>query len=198
MKYHNSLHKLPLSIFLDCYCDGNLQALIIEGEVDDYVLTDTWMNLQEEYVNALGNSEQRLFLKLLKEVNVLVATLNQIKILLPTLRLYYAVQLAKKLNKLLLIETNYMPTDWVAYNKQLDAAENKIAGVEMQMELKQHALEELTKKMNKVQGEKPTRSYFARLMNAMEEHFQIQVNEDITMTRFCDRIKRMSKPKNKR
>ena len=52
---YTTCKTIPLSRFIDVYC-GNLEALIIEGEVDKATLEATANNIVAEYVQIIGGS----------------------------------------------------------------------------------------------------------------------------------------------
>lgn len=46
---YTSCHKIPLNLFRECYCENNLQALIIKGHPPLTELQNAWEKLYEEF-----------------------------------------------------------------------------------------------------------------------------------------------------
>jgi hypothetical protein len=42
LKLYDHIDKLPFNLFLDCYCDGKIKVLIIEGEATEEDLQAAW------------------------------------------------------------------------------------------------------------------------------------------------------------
>lgn len=56
-KLFRSINTLKLRGFLDCYCDKNLQSLVIEGEPTPEALNECWEEILEQYNDAIGGVE---------------------------------------------------------------------------------------------------------------------------------------------
>jgi hypothetical protein len=189
---YTNISKLPLSIFIDCLVDDNTKSLVISGEHSEDELAEAWDNIQDQYADAMANTDRRTFLKLLKEINIIAMTLNQAKTLIEVLYDYYHEELALDLNKVLSSQYKFDPYDRPAYEKQLKVCEVRMKGLEMQLEIKTEALESLQNDIMKKGNTKPSRQYFSKMLNLLEEHFTVPVDENITVSRYCDKINRMS------
>jgi hypothetical protein len=196
MKYYDNISVLPLSRFLDVLLDGNLKALIkVDGDdVEEFILRNAWFEIQEQYAIAMQNTEARMYLVYLKEVNILVATHKQVTEILKVMYLYYHPWFGKQLNKLLGSRHDFdkaINQEWNVYTKLLDNCGSLAKGVEMQIEIKSSMLAGVQKKMEAKAGSKPTREYFDKLINVLEEHYKITMDPSISVSRFCDRVTRM-------
>lgn len=193
MTLYTHINKLPLSRFMDALCDEDLTALVIEGEATKEELEAAWSDLQQQYADALGDMEYRLYLSLFKEINKLSITIQQITLMVEYLRRYHVEVFVKKLNTLLGSKMVFDVTNEEQYERNLRSAESRRKGLEMQMELKTISFNRLQKKME-ARAQKPSREYFGSMLNLLEEHFGAKIDEHtITVFRYVDRVKRLSK-----
>lgn len=191
MKVYESISKLPLGKFVDCYVDGKFEVLIIEGEPTKDELAAAWDKVLTQFFDAMGTAEQRLYMNLLKEVNILVATINQAKTLINVMREMYARPLGKLLNKILGARIKWPESGREEINKHLNRCESMIKPIEMKLAFKEPALKQLQKKMEAGTNNKPSWEYFDRLLNLLEENFSVPIDYNIVTSRFCDKVKRM-------
>lgn len=202
MKYYDHIAKLPLSAFIECLCDNNLRALVIEedpeNKIDEYILQGAWIDIQEQYAEVMGDAEQRIYLKYVREINCEITTLHQVHACIEILeKVGYNDYFAEELSSLLKMKFTFNTSDLTSYNTTLQRAKDRIPGLEMRIELKQFQIDELEQRMKKKEGSKPTRGYFARVMNAVEEYYSVPIDEKITTLRFCDKVIRMVKSNEK-
>lgn len=194
--YYSHITKLPLARFIDVDVDGDFQALIIEGEVDEKTLREAWEVIQEQYVQALGDAEQRLYLSLLKEVNALAISLQQVEILLQQLRSRYVALFLKELNKIL--KANIQLTDKEGnllpdYDKRLDRAISLANPIRMQHDLKRVHLDKLKKKMEGG-NRKATREYYQETIIALSNHQKRELDEEkLTVYKYVVLIKDLNR-----
>lgn len=77
--YHNC-RELPVHNFNEVMYTGNLQWLVVNGEVDDYTLRDTWISILSEYYDLTGNNKEfikkKQLLKQITELNALEVFIN--------------------------------------------------------------------------------------------------------------------------
>src|SRR5690349_12261785 len=67
--FYRSISNLPLYKYRDCLVNDNLAALIISGFPPESYLRLAWMDIRQEYADIMGDSEQKNYLKALKEVH---------------------------------------------------------------------------------------------------------------------------------
>jgi hypothetical protein len=202
VKIYDDLTKIPLSAFLDCYLDGKLESLCYEGspenDLDKQVLASTWERVQEQFAMKMGNSEQRMFLKLLCEVNELTANINLASTLINTMAHSYHKILGNLLNRILKSDLKWPDAGRDEINHLLKRSTSMIKPLEMRKQIKQAALDVMEKKLGTNKRTPPTREYFDLLVNLIEEHFSVPVSYDITTSRFVDKLKRMDDQLRKR
>jgi len=68
MRLHNTIHKLPLTIFIDIMVSKDLSLLVIEGEPTQEELTTTWQNIISEYSQAISSKEVSIKMDSLTEL----------------------------------------------------------------------------------------------------------------------------------
>lgn len=188
-----------MSAFEDCYIDKNYRALIIgedDNTIEDYQLLNAWLDIQEQWSVAIGDSEQQMYVKLQIEVNNMSGKLAGAKALLEIFPFFYANALGKMVNKFLGTSIVFNATDRVEFARQIKSCENRLPGIEMKIELKKLQIQEIENKWKKKTdtGAVMSHSYFSTWYNVMEEHFKVPIDPArCTVERFCERAKRMSK-----
>lgn len=193
MNYYQHINKLPLSRFIDALCDDNLQALVIDGEPSKEQLESAWGDIQQQYADALGDMEYRLYLSLFKEIGKLSISIQQAELMLSAVSRFYVPLFVKKLNELMGTKKVLNVEDRAGYDRQLKEWDSRKKGVEIQLELKTISFNKLQKKMEE-RNTKPTREYFGSMINLLEEHFGAKIEEEsITVFRYVDRVKRLNK-----
>lgn len=190
MKYYQHISRTPLSVFVDCYVDNNLQALVIEGEVPEAILTTTWEELQSQFSQAMGSSDYRTLLKLMKEVNIISTTISQAQALIELMEHAYHEQLAILLNTVVKEKLKWS-NDREIINKNLSRCRSRITAMEMHYEIKKSQLEVIEKKVGSTATTAPSRDYFDMLLNLIEEHFKVSATYELLTSRFCEKVKRM-------
>ena len=48
---------MPLCKFWECDCDGNLRALIIEGDASEDELQEAWIVVKSQFADAMANKK---------------------------------------------------------------------------------------------------------------------------------------------
>lgn len=200
-KYYDNVNVCPMSAFIKCLVRSDYRALVYEGEAEEselFILQDIFMQMQEKYSMALGDTESMLYLKYLREVNYDLADLNIAKTILNIAPNAWIDRFGKHLNKIFRVQFKWDATNRVEFAKVLRQWEMRISGLEMRIELKHHNIETIKKKLDRRKGGAPTEEDFQVVFNLMEEHFKVPVSETITVARYCDRYKRMTKQVSKK
>jgi hypothetical protein len=191
-KWYRHITELPLNRFIDCLVDDNIYALVITGNPDQVELKAAWLDIQSEYADAIGNSEYRLFVNLMKEVIVLGTTLDQINVLVSLLEEYYHIEIHQRLNKLLNATIALDPTDPDKYKAGLKGAIMRSKSIKIKLDLKNIQLKDIQAKMEEP-GKKPEREYFHSVLITLSDHAKYQIADNITVYEYCDRVKRFVK-----
>jgi hypothetical protein len=196
---YTSLAKLPLSVFIDCSVDADFRGLLIEGEAPDDVLQGVWDDIQQSYVEQMGGAEVELSLQLYKRIHKLSANLVQVHVLLDTL-LYcfvnnvvdYVKQFSDQLNSLLNTAFPFDVTNRESYNKNLQSCLTRASKIEIDIELKQGAWEEIQKKEGS-ETQQVTREYFIEILTQLGNHKSVPLTDSISTYEFVYRIKLLNK-----
>src|SRR5579872_6826744 len=56
-KLYRRISDCPLDIFIDCHCDGRLEALVIEGEVPAEILQDSWGKMWDDFLDKMQDED---------------------------------------------------------------------------------------------------------------------------------------------
>jgi hypothetical protein len=188
-KWCHSIHDTPLYKFIEVLCDNNLHALVISGEVSEEELVESWEKILQEYTELIGNTDQVIFLSLLKETNRLEWTLNQIETLIEVLKKSYAAPFAKMLCKLLRVRFVFDPSDPEQYDKLLENCYRRSRGLYIDLKLKRIELDAHIKKLS-ASGELPTREYFINALITLSDHSKSHLTDQMMISEFCLRLKR--------
>jgi hypothetical protein len=177
---------------VEVLCDQNLQALVLEGQPTGKQLMKSWETIITEYTEALGSSEHKYYIQILREVSRLKITLYQIDELVRVLRGTYAKQFADMLNKLLMTKFEFDPTK-DDYDKNLDRCLRRSGGIKLSLHLKQIQLEQAEKKLGAKGNSKPDRLYFDNALITLSDHAGFHLTDQIYTSEFCTRLNRYTK-----
>jgi len=200
-----SIDTLPLSRFIDCMVDNNLNALIISGTPEStFQLQSAWENIQQQYTEAVGSSEFKLYLSLYKEVSLLkiecdllqsaANILCEIQNYLvthpeaPEFVLKAQTIWAAEVNKILKTNFRFNHLDKSTYEAELNKCISRGKSIKIKLELKLLAFAAIQKK-NKG-GEAMDRRYFDSMLITISDHAKYEISENITVSKYCERIKR--------
>lgn len=162
-----SIAEISLYNFLNCHVHGKLSYLIISGKATQEQLENCWQKLYEDYVYAIGDNEQRLYLRLYREVAELATKIHVIRRLIEILYNYRVKAMENMLNEELKTNINFDPSKPAEYDKSLQKCYNKSKGLIIQYDLKNIQLKSIEKNQNKGKNEKPTWEYFAGMINVL-------------------------------
>lgn len=207
LSLYQSISTLPLSKFIECTVDNNLYALIISGAPSDFTLLQiAWANISQEYSEALGSNEYKLFTSLYKEVSLLKIEYESIHILVDSLRSIqeyillnnYQVtdeiisiqqSLCKHLNDTMRTSCRFNNMDDASYQEELNKCIRRSKSLKIKLDLKLLAFEAIQKKNNNT-GEKMDRKYFDSILITISDFAKYEIGENITVSKYCERIKR--------
>lgn len=191
-KWYHHITELPLHNFIECTVNGNYHALVISGHPTEHELLLAWSNIQQEYADAMGDHEHRLYITLYKEVTLLKVTLQTIHYLIEILQEVFFEPYTALLNNLLRTDFKFDHTDKHKYHEILRRCFNRSKGIKIDLELKLAQFQAIEKK-NRETGKKPTREYFQSVLITISDHAKYQLQDSITVYEFCDRIRRFNK-----
>jgi hypothetical protein len=188
-KWCTSIHDTPLYKFIEALCDNNLFALVIAGAPQSYQLNDAWENILTEYSEAIGSTEHKLYLSLLKEITISQGTLFQIERVIELMYGFHTKQFAELLNKLLRVRFDFDPSKPKEYDALLSRCYNRSRSLVVDIKLKQIQLEVMEGKMMK-DGVAPTRLYFDNSLITLSDYAGFHLTNQIMTSEFCTRLKR--------
>jgi hypothetical protein len=188
--WYRSITTLPLTKFIDVAVDKNYAALVISGFPDPQELVKTWGEIQQQYADAIGDTEHSVYKMLFGEINLLLIKYQEIQLLVKTLRWFYYAPLAEQINDLLNTAFEFNPYDNEAYQKQLDICLNMSKAFKIDCDLKSIHFKSI---QDKNTGGGYTREYFQSILITLSDYAKYQIEENITVFQFCERIKRLRK-----
>lgn len=191
-KLYRNIHDLPLHKFIDCLIDEDIHALVIEGFATPYELESKWAQITDEYTAAVGDAEYKIYLNTYKDMICMAVDLQNIEILIHTLRKAFYQPLLDELNKLIGSNVQLDGLMKENYHKQLDVLYKRSRGLKIKMDLKRLQYESISKKYE-TKGGKPTREYFDSMLITLSDHAGFQLTDRISVFEYCERIKRLSK-----
>ncbi len=201
--YYRSIVKLPLHKYIDCAVNSNYAALILSGLPSEQNIMLAWLEIQQEYADAVGDFEHKMYLSLVKEVTELGATLSQVGVCAKVLRAAFLKQNqvgVKAYIEFFKTELNVLPgadcdfdlTDANDFEKDIRMCESRSKGIFISFELVNINLKGMKGKQT---GEKPTYEYFQTMLIALSDMSGYHLTENITVLEFANRIKRANTKK---
>lgn len=186
-----TIYDTPLYKFVEAFVDGNLSALVKQGNPLKEDLETAWQNILAEYSEAVGPTEHKLYLQLLKQTSSIKITLQQVDELIKTLRNYYAKPFADMLNKLVGSSYVFDPSR-DDYDKNLDRCKMRSKGFLIELNLKEAQLKSLESKLG-ANNQKPDRLYFEHALISLSDHAHFHLSDQIMTSEFCTRLNRFTK-----
>ncbi len=189
--WYQSIHDLPLRIFINCLVEDNLSLLIITGTPTPDQLEDAWEKISDEYTTALGDNEFKLCLILQKEVAQLTTSFKLVHYAVGILQMVYYKELAEELNKLLGTAYHFDVKNPKAYKRELQLCLSKAKQYKMKLDIKSKNLEVIESKQ-KGKSQKPTKAYFQSILISLSDHAKYAIPDTITVYEYCERIRRLN------
>jgi hypothetical protein len=186
-KWYLSITDLPLNKYIECVVDGNISALIISGYPTQEQLEAAWLEIAEQYADAMGDAEHRMYIKLYKELVYLNIEYRQILGLIEVLTMVVYKPFEQKLNELLF--TNFSFT--TNREKELDTCFRLSKSTLFKIDMKKAQLDGLKEKGEDT-DKTPTREYFQSVLITLSDYSKYPVQETITTYQFCERVKRFT------
>jgi len=186
-KWYQKISDLPLNKYIECLVDGNLAALIISGYPTQEQLTAAWLDIAEQYADAMGDAEHQMYIKIYKELVYLNIEYQQILSLIEVLTIVIYRPFEEKLNSLLF--TNFSFT--TNREKDLDTCFRLSKSTLLKIDMKKAQLDGLKDK-GENSDKTPTREYFQSVLITLSDFAKYPVLETITTYQFCERVKRFT------
>lgn len=189
--FYRSIIDLPLRNFITCAVDGNLSALVISGFPNPLELELAWVDIQQEYSDAIGHNEAKLYISVLKEIILTEGKLSLIETTVKILSQIHSVELCKQLNKLCETSFAFDPENEEKYFNELQRCINRSKSLKIKADLKRGQFEAIKKKFEG-KGEKLTREYFASILITLSDHAKYPVTDSITVYEYAERLRRFN------
>lgn len=191
-KYYNTIHQLPLRNYIDLTVHSNIYALVISGHPTIEELQIAEDKISRQYAEKMGDAEYKLYRKLFDEINVLTANVNAANVLVDELRSFYVKQFADKLNALFFTSVVFDITNIEDYDAKLNVFHNRIAGIKLNLDLKQINFKAIDDKY-RTEGKKPTEDYYVSMLIALSDNAGYAITDQVKTIEFCERIIRAQK-----
>lgn len=176
-KLYDSLHTLPLSIFIECVCDNNLDLLVISGKPSQKDIEDCWFNLWYQYVDLNEDNEGVYILQLKKEVALLNHKIAVVDCAVLILRSLYVTELVKALKEYGI--TGVLKPSHPEYSKSLDRVLAIMAPKKLSLQIKMKEVEDY--ETNSERGI-IDRSYFDNMINRISKFQKYDIDPNKLMT----------------
>lgn len=182
---YQSITELPLSNFITCLVDNNLLALCKNGVIPKQEqLNDVWIDILQEYTDAIGNNESKMSLSIYKELIVLDSKLKIVHACIAVLEGDYEESIATMLNEICRTNYNFQGETKI---KELKSCLNRSKSIKIAFDLKMMQFEGLREKINN--DEKPTRKHFTSVLIFLSNHAKYNISDSITVLEYCERLK---------
>jgi hypothetical protein len=167
-KLYDHIDILPLDKFIDCICDRNYKALVIEGDPSELQILEAWEGIYFQYVDANRDNETMYILQVKKEVALLDQRLKVIECIVSILKLdiSYHEKLIQNL-KALGIRINGIDPSKDDYHRRLDNALLTLAPKKLQL---QEKLKELKAYEASLDGKEVDRQFFKTMLIRLSKY----------------------------
>lgn len=178
-----SIHKLPLSAFVDGVVDGDLSGLVVKGEPPAEAVRERWETLLEQHSEAMGRgAEGKVMHNLWMEVVRLESRLSVLPGYLDVIEGVYCPWLNGQINTLLNTAYRFDVTDFDAYEADIQGARTQLSSLAFKLERKRQEYEA----MNKTEGGLlPTREYYAIILSNLSDWKGRHIDDNIMTFQFC-------------
>lgn len=185
---YRSIHKLPLSVFIDVMLDKKLEALIIDGEPSKEELKKAWDIIIEEYADVNNKVDVNKEVKIYKRIVRLQFVIAGVELLLPVLEMVFVKQFAERLRDLIGRELLFNEE---SYESDLKISRVVLGTSKQELKLEKIQLHGLEEKVE--DKEELSREYFSEMLLNLSDHAGYELKEEaITVYKFLERVKRLS------
>lgn len=190
LKLFLTIHDLPLHKFIEAIVDGNLYSLIIAGQPTQEQLQEAWANILQQYTEASGNAEYKMYVFNIKQIALLTIKLNCIQWLVNVLRTDYHEPMCKELNTLSNTQFVFNPSNQENYQLNLNRCLNRSKSLKIRIDMLAHQKLAFEQKNDTASG-KPTKEYYQSILITLSDFAKYPIHESsITVWEFCERMNR--------
>lgn len=195
MKLITTIHKLPLSTFIDCICDNDLSGL---GDGTEAERSFVWNDLLEQYGDALQDDGNKRYILVVKEYQQAKTRYELANTYIELLNNYFSQGVVvpkwiKELNSM--IGSNYVfnKEKIEDFSKYLTSALNRNKGNMIRYNLAKSKLEEIIKINSNVEGGKYDRAYFIKVLVNLKDMKGREIPYTISTYEFCVLVNQLKK-----
>lgn len=180
LSLYRGCSMLPMENFIQCLCDDNLKALVIEGDVSEQKLQERWVMILAEYYEIKGDTSDGMEQwQLSRDIMRLQNHLFLLEQCIEYLKVRWSDSIADSVNKL---GYPFKPKSNEEYFTELEAVVNKAKTKYIHLQQK---LKELEQQVSKLSDKKPSRDYFDNILIHIEEMQKVTYSMDtITVQKF--------------
>lgn len=171
LSLYRGCNTLPMEVFVQCLCDENLEALVIEGRATKEQLHHAWIMILAEYYELKGDVDGQQWL-LSRDVMRLQNHLMLLDYCVEFLKTRWSDSIAGSINKL---GYTFRPASKEDYSDELNRVVQKSKTKYIHL---QQMIKELEVQVKKVEGKKPTRDYFDTMLINIEEMQKVSYSLD--------------------
>lgn len=189
---YQRLTDISLERWMRLIVDGDIRAIIRDGEPPEHELRIVEGNLRIAYADAMGDNEYKFYCASIKEVTRLEITLAQIEQLITVLREAYVRAFADKLNQLVGSSFVFDVTRPEEYDKTLDRCFRRSRGIKISLDLERA---KLLKYEEKHSGSTvtPKREYYYSVLLTISQTQGFRISSEISVWEFCELLRRHNK-----
>lgn len=191
-EWYKGIINLPLNKFIECLVDSNLSALTISGFPTPTQLHAAWSDIQQEYADAIGSSETKIYMKKWAELVRAQVKLACIEDMIELLHSVYYEPFAQRLDVELRVMLKLDYTQPEDYFKKLKSAHTRSRGLKIALDMMQIQFAAMQEKF-KGTGKLPTREYFYSYLYTLSDYAKYEIKDTITVFEFCTRVNRYGK-----
>ena len=187
-----------------------MSALTIEGYPTPEQLNQAWFSIQQQYTDAIGDMELKIYWRLVSEVHTIYINMEIVNKTAPSLldlleSLYdddsgltqqdytvimdYIKAAGEALNGITNSEFAFDPQDYETFKGEVRKSVSKAKVLTLQYQQKKSQLDVMKEKSEK--GEKPTKEYYIGLLMTLSDGagYKLTIDSE-TVYEFCERIRR--------
>lgn len=184
-KYYQHITELPLKNFIDFVVNDNVYALIISGNPDVIDLQLQWHEISQEYAEAIGDSEQKMYAILLRDYTIASANFELVRNGIKILKLIHHPSICETINKVVGVSLKWSVE---TYDNDIKSAYRRSKAFKVKADLLKVSLES----MNSKDRIAPTKEYFQKILIALSDKAGFYISDSITTFEFCERIKQFN------
>lgn len=168
---------LPMENFLQCLCENNLQALVVEGSATEKELTEAWVIILAEYYELRGETSEQW--QLSRDVLRLQNHLFLLDQCVEFLKIRWSDSIAESIRSL---GYPFNPVDHTNYGTELNRVINK---AKTKFIVLQQLIKQLADQVKKFDDKKPSRDYFDQMLIHIEEMQKVSYSmESLTVQKY--------------